>query len=278
MERRVQPRQRAQVGLRENERGLARSPGSLDRAAAHDGHWLPRGGLPVGGGDDLQQSPLIVGQEHADAVEAKRLLGAVDEGLHSLPDIHRAHHAHGQRVEVLAHPAAVLDILEQSRLGEGHRRVLGESLHDLGLARRDGPVGSREEAHDPNRTPRHQQRQHHRREHARVDETRGDGGIGSMGRARRQVLDDDRAARGRHLAHEPLTQRELQRRPVSLALVVRAGALTQPLTLERPEPAGPTRKEGKRGIDHRGQDGLGVERGREGAAEPGQRLQTLGIE
>ena len=41
-----------------------------------------------------------------------------------------------------------------------------------------------------------------------------------MGRARRQALDDDRAARGRHLAHEPLTQRELQRRPVDGELVL----------------------------------------------------------
>jgi hypothetical protein len=158
VERRVERRQGGQVLVRQDERGLTRAPGALDGPAAHDGDWMPSGGLRVGGGDDLEHHPVRVGQEHADAIEAESLQRAVNERLHALPHLHRAHHAHGQRVQFLAHPAAVLDVLKQPRLGQRHGRVLGEGLHDLGLARRERTVGAREEAHDSDRAARDQQR------------------------------------------------------------------------------------------------------------------------
>ena len=55
----------------------------------------------------------------------------------------------------------VLDVLEEARLGEGHRRVLGEGLHDLGLGRRERIRRElREEAHDSHRLVRDEERQH----------------------------------------------------------------------------------------------------------------------
>jgi GNAT superfamily N-acetyltransferase len=209
VERRVEGRKGGHVRVRQGEAGLSRLPCSRDPAATRDGHRAPGRRIGIAGAHHHEGLPVGGGEEHADAVEGEGLEGALHEGIHALLYVHRAHHGHGDGVQRLGEAPPVLDVLEQARLGEGHRRVLGESLHHLGFGGRERIGCPREETHHPYRLVGDEERQQIRPDHAGLDEGGGNGGVGAPNHARGEILDDHRASRDGHLAHQPLPQRQL---------------------------------------------------------------------
>jgi hypothetical protein len=63
-----------------------------------------------------------------------------------------------------------------------------------------------------------------------------------------------------------------------VVIEVRARHESHAVALHRPQPAGPAGEERDGGVHHRRHDGLRIERGREGPAEPGQSLESPGVE
>ena len=276
---RPQRRQGREIGIGQDHDRLARGPGLLEGAAPCDGQHPPPRSLRVAARGDDEGVLVGVGQQHADPVEVERLAGSADEGVDAPLDVHGAHHAHGERVQVLAHLAAILDVLEEARLGQGHRGVLGEGLHDLDLAGSERAARRAHEADDADRLAPDEERQSGGRDHPRLHEGGGERGVGRGRQARGQVVHQDRAPGGGNLPDHSLAEGELRRpTPLTPALLAGFRAQAQTVALERPELAGPARKERERRVHHRGQDGLGIEGGGERAAQARQGLEPVRVQ